>query len=131
MSADVWTLNQVQSIAGKMLSVHAHEGTCLASQCLNFGVFCCCRFVHRTTHQSLMMEVSQYGILLLALYKCYLLECPFGTEVSHAHSWAAMVSWCVAVQDMFYDLPYNLDSNSQRCLQQYGVTPQYNWAAST
>ncbi|KAL0040914.1 hypothetical protein WJX79_009751 [Trebouxia sp. C0005] len=35
------------------------------------------------------------------------------------------------VQDMFYDLPYNLDSNSQRCLQQYGVTPQYNWAAST
>ena len=77
-----------------------------------------------------MMEVSQYCILLLALYKSYLLEHPFGAEVM-AHSCAAMVSWYVAVQDMFYDLPYNLDSNSQRCLQQYGVAPQYDWSAST
>jgi len=32
MSADTWTVDQVQNIAGKMLSVHAQEGTCLASQ---------------------------------------------------------------------------------------------------
>ena len=32
MSADMWTVDQVQNIAGKMLSVHAQEGTCLASQ---------------------------------------------------------------------------------------------------
>lgn len=34
-----------------------------------------------------------------------------------------------AVTDMFYDDPYNLDANEARCFVDYGVRPQYNWAA--
>lgn len=34
-----------------------------------------------------------------------------------------------AVTDMFYDAPYNLDANEAQCFEDYGVRPQYNWAA--
>jgi len=32
MSANLWSVNQGQNIAGKSLSEHAHEGTSLARQ---------------------------------------------------------------------------------------------------
>ncbi|KAL0021289.1 hypothetical protein WJX79_009826 [Trebouxia sp. C0005] len=33
------------------------------------------------------------------------------------------------VTDMFYDLPFSLDSNDEQCLEQFGIHAQYNWAA--
>lgn len=37
---------------------------------------------------------------------------------------------CVlAVTDMFFDLPFDLDDNDEQCLDQFGIHAQYNWAA--
>lgn len=36
---------------------------------------------------------------------------------------------CLAVTDMFFDFPFDLDANDKECVQQYGIHSQYNWAA--
>ena len=36
-----------------------------------------------------------------------------------------------AVTDMFYDQPYNLGRNNDKCFRQFGVDTQYDWSAST
>lgn len=35
-----------------------------------------------------------------------------------------------AVTDMFFDYPFDLDANDQKCVQRFGIHSQYNWAAS-
>ena len=44
---------------------------------------------------------------------------------------AALILACpVAVNDMFFDLPYNLDAVDARCFALYGIHVQFNWAAA-
>ena len=38
---------------------------------------------------------------------------------------------CIAVTDMFYDLPYDPSRNNAMCFERFGVVTQYDWAAST
>ena len=38
---------------------------------------------------------------------------------------------CIAVTDMFYDLPYDPGRNNAMCFERFGVVTQYDWAAST
>ena len=38
---------------------------------------------------------------------------------------------CSAVTDMFYDLPYGLDFNSELCYTTFGVATQYDWSPAT
>ena len=35
----------------------------------------------------------------------------------------------LAVTDMFFDYPFDLDANDKECVRQYGIHSQYNWAA--
>lgn len=35
----------------------------------------------------------------------------------------------LAVTDMFFDYPFDLDENDKECVQEYGIHSQYNWAA--
>ena len=59
---------------------------------------------------------------LMEVWSCYQVDTQVSQQLLQQHVY-------LAVTDMFFDYPFDLDANDKECVQQYGIHSQYNWAA--
>ncbi len=72
---------------------------------------------------------SGCGLDSRAMDDCWHYKCLVFLSSDHQLFLQPLQQYCLAVTDMFFDYPFDVDANDRECVQQYGIHSQYNWAA--